>query len=71
MGASCRGICIRYQNNSVANNLKYQQGFKRCTFCGLFLKTTSVRCPCCNLILRTHSRVNPKRKNLLLCTFEM
>ena len=63
MAASCRGVCTRFDEAIVATALKYESGYKRCSFCGIFLKTDFIRCPCCNLILRTRSRVNPKRRS--------
>jgi hypothetical protein len=62
MVASCRGICIRYEVAIIASAPKYSTGHKRCNFCSIFLKTNSLRCPCCRLVLRTKSRVNPKRR---------
>ncbi|MGI9566657.1 MAG: hypothetical protein ACR2LL_06550 [Nitrosopumilus sp.] len=63
MGRSCRGYCIDYVCQGIPNGIKYEY-CKRCTFCGLFLKTEQVRCPCCKVILRTKPR--NKRKLPLL-----
>ncbi len=35
---------------------KYQEGQKRCSFCGIFIDCEGARCPCCNTILRTKAR---------------
>lgn len=52
----CSGICIRYKNSPMPNGLKYKQGHKRCSYCGLFLNTQNARCPCCKITLRTKPR---------------
>ena len=56
MARSCRGVCCQFEGKSVRNGLRYSLGQKRCTFCGLFMDTESIRCPCCSAILRTKSR---------------
>jgi uncharacterized paraquat-inducible protein A len=35
---------------------KYQEGQKRCTFCGIFMDFEGSRCPCCRITLRTKAR---------------
>ncbi|MGH9952402.1 MAG: hypothetical protein ACRD5J_12290, partial [Nitrososphaeraceae archaeon] len=39
----------------------YRLGFKRCTECGLFIKYSGIRCPCCSHTLRTKSRNKGKK----------
>ncbi len=56
MGIMCSGICIRYKSSPMPNGLKYKQGHKRCSYCGLFLDTKNTRCPCCKTILRMKPR---------------
>ena len=56
MGVMCSGICIRYKSSTMPNGLKYAQGHKRCSYCGLFMDVENTRCPCCKIILRTKSR---------------
>ncbi len=56
MGQVCKGICIRYTGEKISNGLKYSSGYKRCTYCSLFLKTIKIRCPCCSVKLRTKPR---------------
>ncbi len=56
MGRSCKGICVRYTGEKISNGLKYSSGYKRCSHCSLFVKTTDIRCPCCSVILRTKPR---------------
>ena len=55
MGHMCKGHCQYYTCEKMPNAQKYQY-CKRCTYCGVFLKTTQIRCPCCGIILRTKSR---------------
>ncbi len=56
MGQVCKGICDRYTGEKIPNGLKYSSGYKRCTYCSLFIQTTEIRCPCCSVKLRTKSR---------------
>ncbi len=56
MGQVCKGICVRYTGEKISNGLKYSSGYKRCTYCSLFVKTTEIRCPCCSTKLRTKPR---------------
>ena len=65
MSASCKGLCIRFESKTFGNIPKYENGFKRCSYCSVFMKTDVLRCPCCALKLRTKSRVNPKRRGNL------
>ena len=64
MAASCRGLCCRFEAKSFGNAKKYSDGYKRCSYCDVFMKIVSLRCPCCALKLRTKSRVNPKRRGI-------
>lgn len=56
MGVSCKGVCDRYKSTGTSMQFKYQEGQKRCTSCGIFIKCDGVRCPCCNMKLRTNAR---------------
>lgn len=62
MAATCKGLCNRFDSKSFGNENKYENGYKRCSFCDVFMKVSGLRCPCCALKLRTKSRVNPKRR---------
>ena len=62
MTASCRGLCYRFKSHSFRNMCRYADGYKRRSYCSVFMKITSLRCPCCALKLRTKLRVNPKRR---------
>jgi len=55
MGQVCKGICDRYTGEKIPNGLKYSSGYKRCTYCCLFIQTTKIRCPCCSVKLITKS----------------
>ena len=63
MSASCRGLCSRFESKQFGNIPKYANGFKRCSYCDVYMKTSDLRCPCYALKLRTKSRVNPKRRS--------
>ncbi|MGY5149863.1 MAG: hypothetical protein ACW9W3_07345 [Candidatus Nitrosopumilus sp. bin_68KS] len=56
MAATCRGICQDFKSIGTSMKLKYQEGQKRCSFCGIFMDCEGTRCPCCHMILRTKSR---------------
>ena len=62
MTASCKGVCHRFESKPFGN-LRYDKGYKICSYCDVFMKINVLRCPCCTLILRTKSRVNPKRRS--------
>lgn len=66
MAASCRGLCCRFKSDFFVNMHRYADGYKRCSYCSVFMKISSLRCPCCALKLRTKSRVNPKRRGSLI-----
>lgn len=54
----CKGLCQSNKIGSIKQKGNYNQGQKRCTICGVFMKTDQIRCPCCNYVLRTR----PKKK---------
>ncbi|MDH3314072.1 MAG: hypothetical protein OEM28_13160 [Nitrosopumilus sp.] len=56
MATACRGVCSKYKSIGTAMQLKYQEGKKRCSFCGIFMECDGVRGPCCHMILRTKAR---------------
>jgi len=65
MAATCKGICDMYKSVGTAMQFKYQEGQKRCSFCGIFIECEGVRCPCCHMVLRTNARNrNSKIKRL-------
>jgi len=62
MTVTCKGLCNRFDSKSFGNENKYENDYKRCSFCGVFMKISGLCCPCCILKLRTKSRVNLKRR---------
>lgn len=61
MTINCKGICEFYKIDMHQYKDKYNKGQKRCTFCGIFLETLQIRCPCCRSVLRTKSRHTKKK----------
>jgi hydrogenase nickel incorporation protein HypA/HybF len=64
MGRTCRGICIYSKGVPMSNGKRYENGQKRCSYCGLFLETSEVRCPCCKTILRVKSRSKNQKSDM-------
>ncbi len=58
---ACKGICIRYEAQTMSNSGRYATGQKRCQSCDVFIRWDGFRCPCCSHILRTKPR-SPKYK---------
>ena len=63
MARSYKGYCIDYLCQKIKNGEKYKF-CKRCSFCGVFLNTTEIRCPCCKVVLRTNPR-NGKIRSII------
>lgn len=57
MSGSCTGICIRYDVRQSHRN-SFILGYKRCTYCNLYMKHIEPRCPCCKNLLRQRGRNN-------------
>ncbi|MGD1837922.1 MAG: hypothetical protein ACPKPY_07675 [Nitrososphaeraceae archaeon] len=38
----------------------YKLGFKRCSECDIYIKSSKIRCPCCKYLLRTKGREKVK-----------
>ena len=53
----CKEICYKFKVMKGANGGIYEEGMKRCTFCNVNMIFHDLRCPCCNLLLRTKSRI--------------
>jgi len=51
MAATCKNICHIFQSQRTSMKIKYQNGQKRCSLCGIFMKYGGIRCPCCKTIL--------------------
>ena len=54
MTQECRGRCDLLETSPV-NRLAYEKGYKWCTVCNIFVKTSEIFCPCCNTQLRKKS----------------
>ncbi|MEX0861992.1 hypothetical protein [Nitrosopumilus sp.] len=65
MAATCKGICQTFKSIGTSMKLKYQEGQKRCTFCGIFMDFEGDRCPCCRITLRTKARNRISKLNRL------
>lgn len=52
----CKGLCDRLETTGGGKYSAYQLGYKRCSACGVFIKTDERRCPCCRLPLRLKKR---------------
>ena len=50
---SCKNICTRYKATKHRRSSYYAQGYKRCSMCEIFIVWDGIRCPCCDLVLRT------------------
>ncbi|HEX9844913.1 MAG TPA: hypothetical protein VGA92_00440 [Candidatus Nitrosotenuis sp.] len=57
---SCNDICQRYRARQVTTHSKYGEGQKWCSVCSIFLVSDTIRCPCCNIKLRTKARVKKR-----------
>lgn len=59
--AMCQKVCVTKYHGVKAGNRyfhPYEEGFKRCTHCDIFIKIDGVLCPCCHERLR----IVPKMK---------
>jgi len=53
---SCKGKCKAIRGLKPSSGSRYASGQKRCQECELFILYDGVRCPCCNLVLRSKPR---------------
>jgi len=60
MSTMCKGSCAQFKSESHSPANKYQMNVKWCSRCSLFMEVDSLRCPCCNSMLRTKSRHKKK-----------
>ncbi|PWU82662.1 MAG: hypothetical protein DLM72_00585 [Candidatus Nitrosopolaris wilkensis] len=62
----CTDICVFYKaRNTKDSACYYNQGFKRCVECEIFLKCGGMRCPGCDCILRIKPHNNLSKGKLL------
>ena len=59
---SCKGKCEAIRGLKPGNGSRYASGQKRCNECELFILYDGVRCPCCNLKLRSKPRHRQDRE---------
>jgi|21_taG_2_1085346.scaffolds.fasta_scaffold75866_2 hypothetical protein len=66
MNSKCKGTCDKITEYETRNGVRgsYKMGFKRCRECEYFIMIDSIRCPCCNGILKARPRNNTCRRNL-------
>lgn len=62
----CNQICSKYKISAL--NLKkfgiYEQGYKRCSSCSVYIDYKGTKCPCCGNNLRTKPRNSIGRKKI-------
>jgi hypothetical protein len=58
---ACRNICEMYRAKKDRRSSYYVHGYKRCQICGIFIKWSGTKCPCCQRPLRSKPH-NKKRK---------
>ena len=63
MGKECIGICGRYETTGWRG---YTRGFKWCSRCYLFIKISTIMCPCCGKFLRISPHTKKSENKILL-----
>lgn len=58
MSCSCKNICDFVCNKQCQRILGYANGQRYCKTCSKYFVTESIRCTCCNQILRKRKRHN-------------
>ncbi len=59
----CKGICTRFEVKIFkGKKTRYEDNQKRCPVCGVYMRCSDVRCPCCKCVLRMTPRANRSRK---------
>jgi hypothetical protein len=62
----CRGVCEKVKATfSPLSGGYYGLGYKKCSFCDVFIDYPGSRCPCCNNLLRSKPIFNKARRKLL------
>lgn len=54
----CTGRCTKFDTDIHT----YKNGAKRCSSCEIFMMCKSMRCPCCNNILKSKNNQTPEIK---------
>jgi len=69
MKSYCNNMCLRIKaqeqvpiySYNARNTGVYNNGYKRCQRCNIYLKTKSIKCPCCHFRLRVSNCRSAKR----------
>lgn len=61
---SCKNICIEYRVKKSCQSGYYEDGLKWCSYCEVFIRCSSARCPCCGVSLRIKSHDAKVRRKL-------
>jgi hypothetical protein len=66
----CKRICALYKARKTKDSGRYyDQGFKRCVECEIFIDCNGIRCPCCDHILRVRPHNNISKARLTKSLF--
>lgn len=57
----CNNKCGDFKLEGISNKLSYENGFKWCSCCCMFLRLDGFRCPCCNIALRSSPKIKINR----------
>lgn len=60
---NCNNTCKKYKATRESIYSFYESGFKRCTYCEIFLDYAGGWCPCCSTKLRFAPRNNRGRND--------
>ena len=57
----CKNMCDNLNFDGDSNKLSYENGFRWCSCCCVYLRIDDPRCPCCNITLRTSPKIKVKQ----------
>ena len=60
----CKNKCKECKNIIGGVNIRYDKGYKKCGECRISIKTSDIRCFCCNRQLRIRNRSLHKLRKL-------
>jgi uncharacterized paraquat-inducible protein A len=60
MSGACHGVCDRYTVTIPKGESPYTNNRKYCSTCQHYMTLDSLRCPCCNVRVRTRTRKRVK-----------
>ena len=64
----CHDRCNKFTQNGVSNKKSYENGFKWCSCCCEYLRFEGLRCPCCNITLRSGPKIKVQKWSRLVCS---